>query len=109
MCTQPRRVAAVSVAARVAEEMGRELGGVVGYAVRFDNRTSADTCIKYCTDGLLVREALRDPLLTRVSVVIVDEAHERSLHTDVLLGLLKKVTPNPKRGQSTTTPPPPNG
>ena len=91
VCTQPRRVAAITVAARVAEEMGRELGGVVGYAVRFDDKTCDGTCIKYCTDGLLVREALQDPLLTRVSVVIVDEAHERSLHTDVLLGLLKKV------------------
>jgi len=91
VCTQPRRVAAVTVAQRVADEMGRELGGTVGYAVRFDDRTGEDTAIKFCTDGLLIREALRDPLLSRVSVVIVDEAHERSLHTDVLLGLLKKV------------------
>lgn len=70
---------------------GGGVGGVVGYAVRFENYTSPQTRIKFCTDGLLVREALADPLLSRVSVVIVDEAHERSLHTDVLLGLLKKV------------------
>lgn len=70
---------------------GGGVGGVVGYAVRFENHTSPQTRIKFCTDGLLVREALADPLLSRVSVVIVDEAHERSLHTDVLLGLLKKM------------------
>lgn len=91
ICTQPRRVAAVTVAERVSEEMGTHVGDVVGYAVRFDDKTSPRTQIKFCTDGLLIREALRDPLLSRVSVVIVDEAHERSLHSDVLLGLLKKV------------------
>jgi ATP-dependent RNA helicase DDX35 len=81
-----------TVAARVAEEMGRDLGGVVGYSVRFDDCTSkTETRIKFCTDGILVRQALADPLLSHVSVVIVDEAHERSLQTDVLLGLLKKV------------------
>ncbi len=91
-CTQPRRVAATTVAARVADEMGVELGGTVGYAVRFDDRyDDATTRIKYMTDGRLIREMMSDPLLSRYSVVMVDEAHERSTLTDVLLGLLKKV------------------
>ncbi|KAK4841951.1 hypothetical protein QYF36_013139 [Acer negundo] len=89
--TQPRRVAAVTVAKRVAEESGVQLGQRVGYSIRFDDRTSAATKIKYMTDGLLLREALLDPYLSRYSVIIVDEAHERTVHTDVLLGLLKKV------------------
>ncbi|XAR65292.1 RNA helicase [Bertholletia excelsa] len=89
--TQPRRVAAVSVAKRVAEECGVELGQRVGYSVRFDDMTSSSTRIKYMTDGLLLREALLDPLLSRYSVIIVDEAHERTVHTDVLLGLLKSI------------------
>lgn len=90
-CTQPRRLAATSVAERVAAEMGSELGAAVGYAVRFDERCSAETKIKYMTDGMLVRETMYDPLLTKYSVIMIDEAHERSVHTDVLLGLLKKV------------------
>ena len=90
-CTQPRRLAATSVAERVAAEMGLDLGGTVGYAVRFDERCAPGTKIKYMTDGMLVRETMSDPLLTRYSVIMVDEAHERSVHTDVLLGLLKKV------------------
>ncbi|KAJ4851210.1 Pre-mRNA-splicing factor ATP-dependent RNA helicase DEAH10 [Turnera subulata] len=89
--TQPRRVAAVTVAKRVAEECGVELGQMVGYSIRFDDKTSASTRIKYMTDGLLLREALLDPYLSRYSVIIVDEAHERTVHTDVLLGLLKDV------------------
>ncbi|KAL9420589.1 hypothetical protein AB3S75_038205 [Citrus x aurantiifolia] len=89
--TQPRRVAAVTVAKRVAEESGVELGQRVGYSIRFDDRTSTSTRIKYMTDGLLLREALLDPYLSRYSVIIVDEVHERTVHTDVLLGLLKKV------------------
>ncbi|KAF2294958.1 hypothetical protein GH714_029746 [Hevea brasiliensis] len=89
--TQPRRVAAVTVAKRVAEECGVELGQKVGYSIRFDDKTSSSTRIKYMTDGLLLREALLDPYLSRYSVIIVDEAHERSVHTDVLLGLLKSV------------------
>ncbi|KAF8058346.1 DEAH9 [Scenedesmus sp. PABB004] len=92
VCTQPRRVAAVTIAQRVAEEMGVPLGGLVGYGVRFEDATNqAVTRIKYVTDGLLLREMMDDPLLTRYSVVMVDEAHERSLATDTLLGLLKKV------------------
>ncbi|CAA6661706.1 unnamed protein product [Spirodela intermedia] len=89
--TQPRRVAAVSVAKRVAEECGVELGQRVGYSIRFDDVTSNSTRIKYMTDGLLLREALLDPFLSRYCVIIIDEAHERTVHTDVLLGLLKNV------------------
>ncbi|KAG5062855.1 hypothetical protein JHK85_004038 [Glycine max] len=89
--TQPRRVAAVTVAKRVAEECGVELGQKVGYSVRFDDATSGSTRIKYMTDGLLLREALLDPYLSKYSVIIVDEAHERTVHTDVLMGLLKNV------------------
>ncbi|XP_047050747.1 pre-mRNA-splicing factor ATP-dependent RNA helicase DEAH10-like [Lolium rigidum] len=89
--TQPRRVAAVTVAKRVAEECNDQLGKKVGYSIRFDDSTSSATRIKYMTDGLLLREALLDPLLSKYSVIVVDEAHERTVHTDVLLGLLKKV------------------
>ncbi|KAH7153120.1 P-loop containing nucleoside triphosphate hydrolase protein [Dactylonectria macrodidyma] len=89
--TQPRRVAATTVALRVAEEVGCELGKEVGYSIRFEDLTSAATKIKFLTDGLLIREALVDPLLSRYSVIMVDEAHERSISTDILLGLLKKI------------------
>ena len=90
-CTQPRRVAAMSVAKRVSEEMDCELGGKVGYAIRFEDCTSKDTLIKYMTDGILLRETLRESDLDEYSAVIMDEAHERSLNTDVLFGILKKV------------------
>ena len=91
-CTQPRRVAAISVARWVADEMGCELGAAVGYAVRFDEKWDrATTRLKFMTDGLLLSEMASDPLLSRYSVVMVDEAHERSVQTDVLLGLLKKI------------------
>ncbi|THW49061.1 ATP dependent RNA helicase [Aureobasidium pullulans] len=89
--TQPRRVAATTVAARVAEEMRCNLGQEVGYSIRFEDVTSAATNIKFLTDGLLLREALVDPLLSRYSVIMVDEAHERSLSSDILLGVLKKI------------------
>ena len=90
--TQPRRVAAQTVAQRVAEEVGCVIGDTVGYAIRFEDVcTPGKTEIKFCTDGALLRELAEDPLLTKYSVVIVDEAHERTLATDVLLGLLKKV------------------
>ncbi|KAK4025233.1 hypothetical protein OUZ56_014308 [Daphnia magna] len=90
-CTQPRRVAAMSVAKRVSEEMGCNLGDEVGYSIRFEDCTSEKTIIKYMTDGILLRESLREPDLDNYSVVIMDEAHERSLNTDVLFGLLRDV------------------
>ena len=89
-CTQPRRVAAMSVAKRVAEEVGCRLGEEVGYAIRFEDCTSQDTVIKYMTDGMLLREALLDDSLSQYCVIMLDEAHERTIHTDVLFGLLKK-------------------
>ncbi|KAM7208670.1 P-loop containing nucleoside triphosphate hydrolase protein [Naviculisporaceae sp. PSN 640] len=89
--TQPRRVAATTVAIRVAEEAGCEVGKEVGYSIRFEDVTSPVTRIKFLTDGLLIREALVDPLLTRYSVIMIDEAHERSISSDILLGLLKKI------------------
>ncbi|KAH9822324.1 adenosinetriphosphatase [Melampsora americana] len=89
-CTQPRRVAAMSVAKRVAEEVGCRLGQDVGYTIRFEDCTSPETKIKYMTDGMLQREALVDPNLTNYSVIMLDEAHERTIATDVLFGLLKK-------------------
>ena len=90
-CTQPRRVAAMSVAKRVAEEMEVELGSTVGYAIRFEDLTSKDTLIKYMTDGVLLRESLKDSDLDQYSAIIMDEAHERSLSTDVLFGILRRV------------------
>lgn len=84
-------MAATTVAARVADEMRCNLGQEVGYSIRFEDVTSGATKIKFLTDGLLLREALVDPLLSRYSVIMVDEAHERSLSSDVLLGLLKKI------------------
>lgn len=93
--TQPRRVAATSLAKRVAVEMGvRELGAEVGYSIRFDDRTSPKTRIKFMTDGWLLREMLGgkdDGTMSHYSVLILDEAHERSIHTDVLLGLAKRA------------------
>lgn len=91
VCTQPRRMAAITVAARVADEFGCALGEEVGYAVRFDSKCSSRTVIKYCTDGLLLRETMSDPLLSKYGVILVDEAHERSLQSDLMLGLLKKI------------------
>ena len=89
--TQPRRVAATSVARRVADERGCRLGEEVGYSIRFEDRTGPNTRIKYMTDGVLVRECLEDPLLSRYGVVMLDEAHERSIDTDILFGLLKRA------------------
>eukprot|EP00392_Amoebophrya_sp_AT5.2_P006907 g6919.t1 len=92
-CTQPRRMAAMSVAKRVSEEKHQEeLGMLVGYSIRFEDCTSEHTRIKYMTDGVLLRETLNDADLEKYSVVVMDEAHERSLNTDVLFGILKSVT-----------------
>ncbi|KAI9727933.1 MAG: DEAH-box RNA helicase prp16 [Chrysothrix sp. TS-e1954] len=88
-CTQPRRVAAMSVAKRVSEEMECKLGGLVGYQIRFEDCTSDETKIVYMTDGVLLRQCMTDPSLSKYSCIIIDEAHERSLNTDLLLGLLK--------------------
>jgi pre-mRNA-splicing factor ATP-dependent RNA helicase DHX16 len=88
-CTQPRRVAAMSVAARVAEEMGVRLGQEVGYSIRFEDATSDKTVLKYMTDGMLLREFLTDPELSTYSALVIDEAHERTLSTDILFGLVK--------------------
>nr|GMD55783.1 probable pre-mRNA-splicing factor ATP-dependent RNA helicase DEAH5 [Ipomoea batatas] len=90
-CTQPRRVAAMSVAKRVAEEFGCRLGEEVGYAIRFEDCTGPETVIKYMTDGMLLREILVDESLSQYSVIMLDEAHERTIHTDVLFGLLKQL------------------
>ncbi|KAK7110190.1 hypothetical protein V1264_014108 [Littorina saxatilis] len=90
-CTQPRRVAAMSVAQRVAEEMDVCLGQEVGYSIRFEDCTSAKTLLKYMTDGMLLREGMSDPLLENYGMVLLDEAHERTLATDILMGLLKEI------------------
>lgn len=90
-CTQPRRVAAMSVSARVAQEMGVKLGNEVGYSIRFEDCTSERTVLKYMTDGTLHREFLTEPDLASYSVMIIDEAHERTLHTDILFGLVKDI------------------
>ena len=90
-CTQPRRVAAMSVASRVALEMGVKLGHEVGYTIRFEDCTSEKTVIKYMTDGMLLKEFLNEPDLKSYSVMMIDEAHERSLHTDILFGLVKDL------------------
>lgn len=90
-CTQPRCVAAMSVAKRVAEEVGCRLGQEIGYTIRFEDCTSPETRIKYMTDGMLQRECLIDPDLSQYSVIMLDEVHERTIATDVLFGLLKST------------------
>lgn len=89
--TQPRRIAAISLASRVADETGSSVGEKIGYSIRFDEHLSGNTRLKFLTDGMLLREMLTNPLLTRYDVIMVDEVHERSLNTDILLSLLKKI------------------
>lgn len=91
--TQPRRVAARSVANRIAHELKSELGGAVGYKIRFNDKVSPDTCIKLMTDGILLAEIQGDPLLKRYDTIIIDEAHERSLNIDFLLGYFRQLLP----------------
>ena len=90
-CTQPRRIAARAVARRVAEELRVPLGGAVGYQVRFNDNVGADTAVKFMTDGILLAEIQSDRWLSAYDTIIVDEAHERSLNIDFLLGYLKQL------------------
>ncbi|KAJ3758406.1 P-loop containing nucleoside triphosphate hydrolase protein [Lentinula raphanica] len=97
--TQPRKVAATSLAGRVAAEQNVALGSSVGYSVRFDERFSSQTRIKYMTDGMIVRELMSDPSLSKYSIIIVDEAHERSLRTDILIANLKTIQQRRNKSQ----------
>ena len=90
-CTQPRRVAAITVAHRIAEELGEEIGRSVGYQIRFEDRSGRNNYIKIMTDGILLNEAQNDPYLRRYDTIIVDEAHERSLNIDFVLGILRTL------------------
>ena len=91
--TQPRRVAARTIAERVAEELGSKLGDDVGYTVRFTDQVSDQTLVKVMTDGILLAEIQRDRMLRRYDTLIIDEAHERSLNIDFILGYLKQLLP----------------
>lgn len=91
ICTQPRRIAAISVAKRVAQELGTRCGSLVGYKVRFDEKCGPHTRILYVTDGIMLKEFTSDPMMEQTAVIMVDEAHERSLNSDVLLGLLQDL------------------
>ncbi len=97
--TQPRRVAARTIAERIAEELGTELGTIVGYTVRFTDRVSDATLVKVMTDGILLAEIQHDRQLSRYDTLIIDEAHERSLNVDFLLGYLKQLLPQAARSQ----------
>ncbi|KAF2033293.1 P-loop containing nucleoside triphosphate hydrolase protein, partial [Setomelanomma holmii] len=104
--TQPRRVAAISLARRVSEEMGTFMGSQsptakVGYSVRFDNATGPGTKIKYLTEGMLLQEMLRDPAMSQYSAIVVDEVHERSVNVDLILGFLKKLVDDIETGGGT--------
>lgn len=90
-CTQPRRIAAISLATRVAKERNSLVGNLVGYAVRFEENLSQKTVIKYVTDGLLIKDSSADPFLSAYFCIILDEAHERTINTDLLLGICKKI------------------
>ena len=89
--TQPRKIAATAIAEYVSDQLGGVLGKVVGYKVRFDNLTERQTAIKFVTNGVLLREIQNDPQLKKYSIIVIDEAHERSLEIDLLLGLIKKL------------------
>jgi ATP-dependent RNA helicase DHX8/PRP22 len=102
--TQPRRVAAISVSHRVADETGTEHGTLVGYAIRFEDVSSPETRIKFLTDGMLLREAVVDPTLAKYGVIMIDEAHERTLQTDFLLGTIK-IVQQTRRDSSLNLPP----
>lgn len=91
VCTQPRRVAAVTVATRVAQERNCKLGHEVGYSIRFEDKTTSRTKIKFVTDGVLLRECMGNNDLIDYDIIILDEAHERSLQTDILMGLLRQI------------------
>lgn len=91
ICTQPRKIAAVSVAKRVAQEVGTRCGSIVGYKVRFDEKCGPYSRIIFMTDGLLLKEFPNDPMMEKVAAIMIDEAHERSINSDVLLGLLKDL------------------
>lgn len=95
--TQPRRVAAINLAERVAHEMGTTLGEEVGYRVRFQEQLSKKTQIKFLTDGMLLREAILDPELSRYAIIVLDEAHERTVNSDVLLAIVKGIAHRRKR------------
>ena len=97
--TQPRRIAARTVAERIAEELGTEVGAAVGYKVRFTDKSSDDTIVKVMTDGILLTEMQHDRQLLRYDTLIIDEAHERSLNIDFILGYLKQLLPRPARPQ----------
>jgi len=90
-CTQPRRVAATTVAHRIAEELGEEVGRSVGYQIRFEDRSGKNNYIKIMTDGILLNDAQNDPYLRQYDTIIVDEAHERSLNIDFVLGILRML------------------
>ena len=92
--TQPRRIAARSIAARIAEELGTPLGQAVGYKVRFDDKVSSDTLVKLMTDGILLAESQSDKNFRQYDTLIIDEAHERSLNIDFLLGMMKRLLPS---------------
>ena len=89
--TQPRRVAAINLATRVAEEMGSSVGNIVGYRVRFEEKLSHKTKVKFLTDGMLLREAILDPKLSKYGLIVLDEAHERTVNSDVLLAIIKDI------------------
>jgi len=95
--TQPRRIAAISISERVSEEMNRRIGDLIGYSVRFKEKMSKKTKIKYVTDGMLIRECIIDRNLSKYKYIILDEIHERSIHTDILMMICKDLIINKKR------------